>query len=759
MHLIQKLIPGLAALAFQTCIAQEAAIQGRITAAGEPLAYANVTVLSNGITADSMGFYSINGLPPGQYTVTASYVGFLPVSRSAEVEPGQVFKLDFNLSGSSLLEEVIVTGSMKPTYVSASPIKVEVVTSKQLDTYLPAAASSIMDGIKMVNGVQEVVACGVCFTNSISVNGLPGAYTAVLMDGAPIYGNLASVYGLNGIPNMIIDRFEVIKGPSSTLYGSEAVAGVINIITKDPAKQPPLAVDLMGTSHLESFGNIAAAPKIGKTAGYLGLNYAYIDDFDDRNGDGFGDQVNLDRYSFFTKWNISRKSGKPFTVSGKYYYEDRRNGVEAFLKDRAYRQLRGSDRIYGESIYTHRAELFGTYELPTRAFLKIDYSLSDHRQDSYYGADGYDARQKIAFANFLWRPDTGKHDLLAGISARYQLYDDNTVATLNPENETNAPDRQFIPGLFLQDEWSARKNLTLLGGARLDHYPAHGLIFSPRFNLKYKPSTWTTLRTNFGTGFRVVNLFTEDHAFITGQRTVEIAGTLLPERSFNGSLNLNHVYTLGNSIGNFDIDAYYTYFRNKILPDYGTPGKIIYANSQGHAETLGVGINLTHNFAFPLAFNLGVNAQRVTRTEAGINGEPMRTDVEFAPKWSGNFGINYRWKRAKLLIAYTLRVTGPMALPEVYDLDENGQPVAVPRPIISRPYAFQNIQVSREFGKWTIYAGAQNLGDYTQQISPLTGFNDPASPPGFSKYFDTAYAYAPLHGREFYLGVKVTAGR
>ena len=100
-----------------------------------------------------------------------------------------------------------------------------------------------------------------------------------------------------------------------------------------------------------------------------------------------------------------------------------------------------------------------------------------------------------------------------------------------------------------------------------------------------------------------------------------------------------------------------------------------------------------------------------------------------------------------------------MALPEVYDLDENGQPVAVPRPIISRPYAFQNIQVSREFGKWTIYAGAQNLGDYTQQISPLTGFNDPASPPGFSKYFDTAYAYAPLHGREFYLGVKVTAGR
>ena len=75
-----------------------------------------------------------------------------------------------------------------------------------------------------------------------------------------MYGNLASVYGLNGIPNMIIDRMEVIKGPNSTLYGSEAVAGVINIITKDPTDQPFLSFDLMATSHEEVFGNLAISP-------------------------------------------------------------------------------------------------------------------------------------------------------------------------------------------------------------------------------------------------------------------------------------------------------------------------------------------------------------------------------------------------------------------------------------------------------------------------------------------------------------------
>ena len=180
----------------------------------------------------------------------------------------------------------MVTGTMQPTFVSASPVKIDVVTAKHLNTYIPGAATSVVEGMSLINGVQEVVACGVCFTNSISINGLPGPYTAVLMDGSPIYGNLASVYGLNGIPSMIIDRFEVIKGPSSTLYGSEAVAGVINIITKDPENQPVFSADVMGTSHSESFGNFSVAPSIGKSNGFLGLNYAYINDFDDENNDG-----------------------------------------------------------------------------------------------------------------------------------------------------------------------------------------------------------------------------------------------------------------------------------------------------------------------------------------------------------------------------------------------------------------------------------------------------------------------------------------
>lgn len=730
---------------------QRATIQGLIKSEEGPLPGATVHVegTEKGAVANLDGKFSLSLEAPGLVKLQIRSIGYKPQRRELKFQAGDTLEINVALKPNNLgLDEVVVTGTMSPTFVTASPIKVEVITSRYLDLFIPAASSSIVEAVTLVNGVQEVVECGVCFTNSISINGLPGPYTAVLMDGMPMYGNLASVYGLNGVPSMIIDRFEVIKGPSSTLYGSEAVAGVINIITKDPADQPLLAVDVMGTSMGEAFGNLALAPKIGKANGYIGLSYGRINLFQDRNEDGFSDIVNMDRYALFSKWNIDRKSGKKFSIAAKYYYEDRRNGVEGYLKNGNYREIRGSSSLYGESIYTNRAELFGTYQLALSENMRVDYSLSSHLQDSYYGADHYVAEQKIAFANFIWDKEIQNHSLLLGVTSRYQYYDDNTVATA-------VSDRQFIPGVFLQDEWDLSSRFTLLSGARLDHYTKHGPIFSPRLNIKYKPGQWTTLRGNFGTGFRIVNLFTEDHAFVTGQRTVEIVEELKPERSYNGALNLNHVYTLGNSQGTIDVDAYYTYFTNKIIPDYDDPSKIVYANTNGYAQSRGVGVNISQEFAFPLSLNLGVNMQRATQTEENEEGEMESRNIEFAPRWSGVFTASYHWKKVDITFGYNMRLTGNMALPEVYDLDEKGKPLADPRPLNSTSFSLHDLQLSKKISPaWSVYAGMQNILDYVQPYSPLVGYNDPDAPTGFSPYFDTAYSFAPIHGREIYLGLK-----
>ena len=739
--------------------AQNSVVSGQISSKDSELPFASVHIRNaeKGSTSDENGNFEIKNIPPGSYTFIASFVGFISEKKHLEVKSGENFVLNFELTPNAILDEIVVTGTMKETYVSASPIKIDVVTSKQLDTYLPSAASSVIESVKLVNGVQEVVACGVCYTNSISVNGLPGSYTAILMDGTPIYGSLASVYGLNGIPNMIIDRFEVIKGPSSTLYGSEAVAGVINIITKNPEKQPLVSADLMTSTHEEVFGNFAFAPAIGKSSAYIGVNFGHANHYSDNNLDGFGDGVNSDHVSLFSKFNIYRPSDKIFTIAGKYYYEDRRNGVEAFVKDRAYKTLRGSDEIYGESIYTSRLELFGTYALNTEANLKIDYSFSNHDQNSYYGSEFYEASQQIAFGNFIWNFDHKKHDILVGSSLRYDGYDDNTLAT---EEEidgeiSNKPNNQFVPGLFVQDEYYVSEKFTLLGGIRVDHHKEHGFIYSPRLNAKYKTSDWTTFRFNFGTGFKVVNLFTEDHAFVTGQREVIIADDLAPESSYNFSLNYNQVYTgLGGS-GSIDLEGFFTHFTNKIIPDYDTPGYIIYENSNGYARSMGLGLNLNHSFSFPLSMNIGLNLLESTETDIDENDMEITSNILFSPDWSGVITANYQFKKSRITLAYSAQFTGPMALPEVYDLDEFGQPLETPRPTTSTPFSLHQIQVTKLIkNNYNLYFGINNLLNYIQTESPLVGYDDPNYAVGFSPYFDTAYAYAPNHGIEFYLGFK-----
>lgn len=653
---------------------------------------------------------------------------------------------------SYIMEDVVITGTMRETYISQSPIKVSVISSKYLKQH--GSPTNIVEGMSLINGIEEVVECGVCGTNSLRINGLEGPYTAVLIDGTPMFGNLASVYGLNGIPTSMIERIEVIKGPNSTLYGSEAVAGVINVITENPAHQPLISANIQGTSLGEWNGNISFAPRIGNWDGTVGIDYGMTHNFIDEVQDGFGDLVNHDRLSLFTKWSKRRADAKKFFIAAKYYTEDRRNGVEAFLTDGAHRQLRGSDQVYGESILTDRAELFGTYEFSGNQSLKLDYSFSHHAQDSYYGSDFYEATQQIAFANLIWNKPIQKHYLTTGTTFRYQSYDDNTIAT---ETEIeNLPDRQFIPGIFVQDEWEPSKRFTLLAGSRLDYYSAHGLIFAPRLNLKYKPGDWTTYRLNAGTGFRVVNLFTEDHAFVSGQRNIEIQENLDPERSYNLAFNLNHVYTTRVGQGILDIDAFYTHFLNKIIPDYDTPGKIIYSNADGHAVSKGISLSLSHSFSPSLKANIGLTMQRVTQTERGENGDLQTSPIPFAPDLSSTGTLSYDWKGPNLLLSWSFNLTGPMELPTVYDLDEAGNLLPFPRATRSQTWARHNFQISKDIpsAQLSIYGGVKNIFDFRQPISPLVGFQDPQAAPGFSEYFDTIYAYAPLTGRNWFLGIR-----
>tara|TARA_B100001059_G_scaffold179531_1_gene180206 strand:- start:1556 stop:3826 length:2271 start_codon:yes stop_codon:yes gene_type:complete len=738
--------------------AQLTNISGFVKSESGNLGYASVSLLNsqNGVIANDDGYFEIDIDLSKHNDLLISYIGH--VSKKISLKKNNlnfnniIVFLDEDING---LNEIVVTGTLKDEYVTESPVKVNVLTAKKINSFLPSAGTNLTKIIQLVNGAQEVVACGVCYTNSISINGLEGPYTSVLMDGIPMYGNLASIYGLNGIPNMVIERLEIVKGPSSTLYGSEAVAGVINIITKDPENQPLISLDIQGTSHNESFINMALTPKIGKTTGYFGVNWDRKNHYDDFNNDGFGDDINLDRISVFNKWNIHRKSNKQFTISSRYYFEDRRNGVEEFLKNRNYKDLRGSENIYGESIYTYRFELFGKYEFDLIEDFEVNYSYSTHNQNSYYGSDYYVANQDIFFSQFTLNKKYKKHDFLYGLSIKNNLYDDNTIATEKVVNGEirNKASNQFVPGLLVQDQFKPSEKISLIGGLRLDHFKDHGLIFAPSFHIKYNPGEWLAFRLNAGTGFRLVNLFTEDHAFVTGQREVKILEELQPEKSKSLILNTNYIYSGFNGSGNLDIDLFYTYFSNKIIPNYDNPKYIIYQNLEGYSYSKGVSGAWNHSFLNGTAFTLNFNHQIVKYSEYNNNIKTL-LDMEHSPRWTAGlnlkFPINKSW-----FINTSSNYVGVMQLPEVFDMNINGQISEIARPSKSEPFSLHNININGKLtNKNEVYFGVLNIFNFRQKESPLVAYNDPNYNKGFSPFFDTSYAYAPNQGINVFVGYK-----
>lgn len=726
---------------------QTASVNGIITNNNQPLPYATINVQPVNIfySAGEDGKYTIPNLQYGTYRLEFSALGFSKTVKEVIIDRSSI-QLDVTLSEESItMDEVVITGTMREVTRSKSPVPVEVFTPA---FFKKNPTPSLFEAVGLINGVRPQVNCNVCNTGDIEINGMKGPYTLILIDGMPIVSSLSTVYGLNGIPNSLIERIEVVKGPAAALYGSEAMGGIINIITKNPVNAPLVSIDAFGTSWQEYNLDASVKYKTGKATGLLGINYFNYSNPKDNNNDNFTDVTLQDRISIFNKWNFERKDNRIASIAGRYVYEDRYGGEMNFTP-----RLRGSDMVYGESVYTARAELLGMYQLPVTEKIYTQFSYNWHDQNSWYGITPYKANQQVAFIQAYWDKPIQNHNLLLGSSFRYTYYDDNTPGTLSPDGFTNRATHTPLPGIYIQDEWAINDKNTLLAGYRYDHDKNHGSIHSPRFAYKLSPNQNNIIRASFGTGFRVVNLFTEDHAALTGSRQVEIVHALEPEKSYNANLNYIFKYANETFAYTFDATAFYSYFTNKIIGDFDTdPNKIIYDNIDGHAVTQGISVNNNLDFRFPLKITAGVTYMDVFSDEVDTNGIRTKIQQLFAPKWSGNFLVSYAFPY-KFSIDFTGIWNGPMRLPVV----PNDY-----RPEYSPPYWIANIQLTKKFKYgFELYGGVKNIFDFIPSQDPLLRANDPfdrtannpvTNPNGYT--FDTAYNYAPLQGARTYVGLR-----
>lgn len=739
---------------YLSSFSQSVSITGKVISNGTGLAFANVWFDNRTQTkTDSLGSFKLTVPASLPVQLHVNTLGFKPFSSKVESSEVTLDLTNYNL----VLNEITVTASSKETSRSESPIAIETYKSG----YFKANPTpTMLEAVQQINGVRPQINCNVCNAGDIHINGQEGAYTMVLIEGMPIVGGLASIYGLNGIPNAIIERIEVVKGPAATMYGSESVGGMINVITKKSFNAPIVSLDLMSTSWLENNADFSGKFKLGSNATILaGLNVFHYNYPKDLDKDGFTDITMQKRFSTFLKSDITRKNGKIFSNALRFVHENRFGGQLDYAPE-----WRGSDSIYGEHVKTNRWESFGFYELSMKEKIQFQYSVSGHYQDSYYGTMLFKANQLVSFGQILWNKKISSHELLSGIAMRYTFYDDNTSATfINGSNGRNDNVRNsYLPGVFIQDEWKLNTRSLIHGGVRYDFNNIHGSIITPRIGFKYASKNGTTIvKTNSGKGYRIANVIAEDHAALTGARQVVFKNELNPETSWNLNLNLLQRFYGKSSVLTLDFSGFYTYFGNKIIPDYETnPTQIIYDNLSGYAVSRGVSLNAELLLGDNFTFYGGSTLMDVYSVENN-----KREWQLFSENFSAVWSVQYLWRKAKLTFNLTGNLYSPMRLPLASNLD--------PRPFLSDWYSPQNFQLTwRLKAGIEFYAGIKNfLNHLPGRNSPFliarsfdpfdkkvsfdsngTALSTPENP--YALTFDPSYVYASNQGIRYFAGVR-----
>ena len=723
----------------QNLISQVPFVKGTVFSKGQPLEGASVIVAGSnkGTITDASGIFNLDISGIENPRIIISYLGYKSFIKKLNLKKLNLGNIILKLDDQ--LDEVVISGTLKPVSRLDSPVPVEVYSQ----TFFKSNPTpSVFEALEIVNGVRPQLNCNVCSTGDIHINGQEGSYTMILIDGLPIVSGLSTVYGLSGIPQALIDRVEIVKGPASTLYGSEAIGGVINLITKVPENTSKISFDSFVSGWGESNTDLGYRYNISdNSTGLLGVNYYNFSNPIDNNEDGFTDLTLQDRISIFNKFRI----GKKLSFASRYVYEDRWGGQTNWSK-----KDRGGNEVYGESIYTSRFELFGNYKFNSE--LSFQFSFNDHSQNSVYGTTIFNANQAITFGQFIWNKSLKQNDFLLGLAYRHTRYKDDTTAFFN--------ENIHLPGIFIQDEFKINEQNTLLLGLRYDYNSIHGSILTPRLNYKLSNlGRSSTLRFSLGSGYRVAQVFTEDHAALTGARDIVFLDDLDPERSWNANINyVKKIYLKQGHIFDFDASIFRTNFSNKIVPDYDSnPNQIIYDNLNGKSITQGASLNLNILFLNNLRINLGATYIDSFIKKDGLSVIPYLTE-RFQGVWKIQKNIYF----SNLIIDLTGSVIGPMKLPLLGELD--------PRDSFSPTFNIINIQLTKIWkNSYEFYGGIKNLLDFTPAKNSIARSFDPfdknvlfnqngqavstdSNP--YALTFDPTYVFASNQGIRLFLGFR-----
>ena len=587
---------------------------------GEHLPFINLFLQGTtiGTTTDATGHYYLKNLPEGEFTLVMKALGYKTIEQQVKLKRGKTLEINFEAVEDAVsLDGVVVSANRNETTRRMAPSLVNVLDSKTFET---AHATSLADGLNFQPGVRVENNCQNCGFQQVRINGLEGPYTQILVDSRPIFSALTGVYGLEQIPANMIERVEVMRGGGSALFGSSAIAGTINIITKEPLRnsaQLAHSLTMVGGSRPDNNTtfNASLVTDNHKAGVYLfgqGRHRAAYDD----DGDGFTELGQLEAKTLGFRSYLKTSNYAKLTFEYHNISEFRRGGNlldqpphETDITEQTDHQINGGGLKF---------DLFSKNE---HHRLSVYTSAQHTTRQSYYGAghdpNAYGRTTDMTFVggtqyNYeadrcLFMPAT----FTGGMEYSYDDLQDRMLGY----NRTIAQ-TVHIGSLFAQNEWKNHYWSLLIGGRLDKHNLMDHVIFSPRANLRYNPTDDVNLRLSYSSGFRAPQAFDEDlHVTAVGGDValIQLSPNLKEEKSQSLSASADLYHRFGAVQANFLLEGFYTDLRDVfLLEEIGrdAAGNLLLERRNGKGASV-MGINLEGKIAYAwLQLQAGATLQR-----------------------------------------------------------------------------------------------------------------------------------------------------
>ncbi len=735
----------------------DANIYGHIINASnnEHLPYASIAVKGTtiGCSSDATGHYYLKNLPVGRHTIVVTLLGFETIEQPIEAVAGKNIEMNFTLEEQAMsLDEVVVSATRNETNRRRTATVVNVASQKLFES---TASSNLSESMNFQSGLRVENNCGNCGTMQLRINGLEGHYSQILLDSRPIFSSLAAVYGLDQLPVAMIERVEVVRGGGSALFGSNAIGGVVNIITRDPLRN---SLTLANTTHILSGGttdintalNGSFVSDDNKVGVYLFAQVKGRDAYD-RNGDGFSDIPSLNSETAGFRAYYKTSAYTRITAEYHHTHEFRRGGdnlSEAPHMAMICEQL--DHKIDGGGLR------FDYFSPDSRHRMSVYTSAQGIDRSSYFGTDmnpeAYGATKDltvVAGAQYTYGFDRlwfMPADLTVGAEYNSNTLDDSYHAT-----QRRLEQKTSTAGFFFQNEWHSEKVNILIGGRLDKHNMVRKPIFSPRVNLRYSPIEDIGLRISYASGYRAPQAYNEDlhiDALNHSVSIIRLADDLRPEYSHSVSASADIYHSFGRLQTNLLVEGFYTMLDDVFtLEKVGTDadGNTIKERRNADGATVAgitAEVKLGIKGIFEIQAGYTFQRSRYTSPERWSDDvEPQRRMFR-SPDHYGYLTSSFELAR-RLSASLFCTYTGPMLVQHnagILDVDTQTTTPSFWDCGIKAAYVVPLSHVI----DLEINAGVKNIFDSYQKDLDF----------GASK--DSAYIYGPSMPRTFFVGLKLT---